>query len=202
MATADATLNSNLWQKFVEFLLNRRVRITAFIFIVLVAEDLLTRVQPHNLIDLANYQVLGGLGLVFTGLGLRTWAAGTLQKRKQLAMSGPYQLVRHPLYVGSYLMMVGFCLLVGDRENLLVVFGPILFLYILRAISEERYLAKLFPEQWPDFIRRVPRFIPRRLPTAMFEDWSLAQWLKNREYNAFGAALLGLVAIQAWHIVM
>lgn len=203
MATAaDTTLNHNLWQKFVEFLLNRRVRITAFIFIVLIAVDLLTLVQPHNLFDLTNYYVLGGLGLVFTGLGLRTWAAGTLQKRKQLAMSGPYQLVRHPLYVGSYLMMVGFCLLVGDWENLLVVFGPILFLYVLRAVSEEKYLAKLFPEQWPDFIRRVPRFIPRRLPTAMFEDWSLAQWLKNREYNAFGAALLGLVALQAWHIAM
>lgn len=200
--TADASLNSNYWQKFVEFLLHRRVRITAFIFIVLVVEDLITRVQPHNLIDLSNYQVLGGLGLVFAGLALRTWAAGTLQKRKELAMSGPYQLVRHPLYVGSYLMMVGFCLLVGDRENLWVVFGPILFLYILRAVSEEKYLAKLFPEQWPEFIRRVPRFIPRRLPTATFDDWSLKQWLKNREYNALGAALLGLVAIQAWHIVM
>ncbi len=200
--TADATLPSNLWQKFVVFLLQRRVRITAFIFIVLIVEDVLTRVQPHSLVDLRNYQVLGGLSLVFVGLGLRTWAAGTLQKRKQLAMSGPYQLVRHPLYVGSYLMMVGFCLLIGDLENLLVVFGPILFLYILRAVSEEKYLAKLFPDQWPEFVCRVPRFIPRRLPTAMFHDWSLAQWLKNREYNAFGAALLGLVAIQAWHIAM
>lgn len=200
--TADATLNSNPWHKFVEFLLYRRVRITAFIFIALVVEDLLTRVQPHNLIEVRDYHVFGGLGLVVTGLALRTWAAGTLQKRVELAQNGPYQLVRHPLYVGSFLMMVGFCLLVGDRENLWVVFGPILFLYILRAVSEEKYLANLFPEQWPEFIRRVPRFVPRRLPTAMFEDWSLAQWLKNREYNAFGAALLGLAAIQAWHIAM
>lgn len=199
---AQATMTVNLWQKFVDFLLRRRVRITAFIFIALVAEDLLTRVQPHNLLHVHDYKVAIGLALVFTGVALRSWAAGTLQKRKQLATSGPYQLVRHPLYVGSYLMMVGFCILVDDAENIWVVLGPILFLYILRAISEERFLASIFPEQWPAFAKAVPRFIPRRIPQAAFADWSFSQWLANREYQALGAAFLGLAAIQLWHVVM
>lgn len=200
--SAQAALNESVWRKGVDFLLRRRVRITVAVFVLLVVEDVLTRVQPHDLVNLRDYRVVLGLGLVFGGLALRSWAAGTLRKRKLLVMSGPYQLVRHPLYVGSYLMMLGFCLLVDDWENIVVVLGPILLLYVLRILSEEKHLAEIFPDQWPEFTQKVPRFIPRHWPKNVLADWSFAQWLKNREYQALGAALLGLAAIQTWHIAM
>jgi protein-S-isoprenylcysteine O-methyltransferase Ste14 len=148
-----------------------------------------------------DYKVLLGLGLVLAGLGLRTWAAGTLHKRTQLATTGPYELVRHPLYIGSFLMMLGFCILVDDRENIWFVLGPILGLYILRAVHEERYLAEVFPDQWPKFAQRVPRFFPRRLPTTWTADWSFTQWRNNREHRAVTATFLGLAAIQVWHVM-
>ena len=106
---ATAILHESLWQRFVAMVLHRRVRITAFVFIALLLEDVITRTAPHDLANFHDYRVLLGLGLVFSGLALRSWAAGTLHKRTQLATSGPYALVRHPLYIGSLFMMLGFC---------------------------------------------------------------------------------------------
>lgn len=202
MPNPPIAVRQSWWQVFVEVLLHRRVRITGIIFAALVIEDLITRVVPHNLLNLRDYKVLSGLGLVTMGVSLRSWAAGTLRKRLHLATGGPYQLVRHPLYIGSFLMMLGFCLLVDDPENIWFVLGPILFLYVLRAIHEEKFLAKLFPDEWPAFEQSVPRFVPRRLPSRPFADWSAAQWMKNREYQLVGAALLGLVGIQLWHVIL
>ncbi len=190
-----------LWDRFLEFVVRRRVRLTVILFTLLLAEDVWSNTDPLNLTNLADYKVLLGLGLVFSGLGLRSWAAGTLHKRTELTKSGPYGLMRHPLYIGSFMMMLGFCQLIDDPENILFVIGPVLALYIYRAIQEERFLASRFPDQWEDFSRKVPRFIPRRLPTNAFSTWQLSQWINNREYQAVGAAILGLIAIQIWQFV-
>ena len=199
---AAVGLHESLWQRFVMMVLHRRVRITVFVFIALLLEDVITRTDPHNLTNFRDYRVLLGLGLVFSGLALRSWAAGTLHKRKRLATSGPYALVRHPLYIGSFFMMLGFCALVNDEENIWFVLGPILLLYIFRALHEEKSISAAFPEQWPAYAKKVPRFIPKRLPTQMFANWNLSQWLKNREYQAVSAVLLGLVAVQVWHLML
>lgn len=191
-----------LWQKFLAFVIHRRVRITAIMFVLLLIEDVWNKTDPHNLTNLTDYKVLLGLGLVFSGLALRSWAAGTLHKRTELTMSGPYGLVRHPLYTGSFMMMVGFCQLIDDTENIWFVVGPILALYIYRAINEEKFLADKFPNQWEDFARKVPRFFPRRLPKQLFSTWDLKQWIHNREYQAVSAVVLGLIALQIWQFVV
>jgi protein-S-isoprenylcysteine O-methyltransferase Ste14 len=205
MPTQDAVVaparegpGSNLWNKFLAYVIHRRVRLTALLFVLLLAEDVWDKTDPHNLTNLTDYKVLLGLGLVLGGLALRSWAAGTLHKRTELTMSGPYGLVRHPLYVGSFMMMVGFCQLIDDAENIWFVMGPVLALYIYRAITEERFLAEKFPDQWAEFSRKVPRFFPRRLPKQLFSTWRLRQWMNNREYQAVSAVALGLVALQLW----
>ena len=187
---------SNLWKKFLAFVVHRRVPLTGILFALLLIEDVWDHTDPLNLTNLTNYKVLLGLGLVLGGLGLRSWAAGTLHKCTELTMSGPYGLVRHPLYIGSFMMMVGFCQLIDDAENIWFVVGPVLALYVYRAINEDKFLAAEFPDQWTDFARKVPRFFPRRFPKQLFSTWDLNQWIKNREYQAVSAVLLGLVALQ------
>jgi protein-S-isoprenylcysteine O-methyltransferase Ste14 len=189
------------WQKFCDFLIHRRVPITGALFAVLLLEDVWSRTSPHNLANLSDYKVLLGLGLVLSGLALRSWAAGTLHKRRVLTTSGPYSLVRHPLYLGSFMMMIGFCLLIDDRENIYFVLGPILGIYLARTLHEEKILAAAFPEQWAEFARKVPRFFPRRLPKKLFSTWSLNQWINNREYQAVSAVFLGLAALQVWQFL-
>jgi len=189
------------WQKLLSFFVRRRVRITVAIFFVLIIEDVLERVEPRNLANVGDVMVVFGLGLVLTGLALRSWAAGTLHKRTQLTKSGPYGLVRHPLYIGSMGMMLGFCMLVNDTENIWFVLGPILVLYVYRAVQEEKSLSAQFADQWGAYAKSVPRFIPRQWPKEVFATWSLKQWIKNREYQAVSAVLIGLVALQAWHLM-
>lgn len=49
-----------------------------------------------------------GVPIALVGEGLRFWAAGHLVKSREVTMSGPYRLMRHPLYVGSAIIGVGF----------------------------------------------------------------------------------------------
>ena len=56
--------------------------------------------------------VSGGIVAVL-GLAIRAWASGHIQKAKVLAISGPYAHTRNPLYLGSFLMGVGFTIAAG-----------------------------------------------------------------------------------------
>ena len=186
------------WQRCLAFLVRYRVRISLIVFVGLIAEDLLKGVKPNNLMDVGNLKSMLGLSLVVGGLALRSWAAGTLHKTTELTTSGPYALIRHPLYVGSFLMMLGFCSLIGDRNNVWFILGPFGFIYMVNLLHEERRLPKKFGARWQQYVQAVPRFVPYRLPTDGFATWSGQQWFRNREYNAVAATTLGLIAVQAW----
>jgi protein-S-isoprenylcysteine O-methyltransferase Ste14 len=186
-----------LLDALVQFLVRRRILLSAILFAVLVVKHLANGTKPHDLADLGDpYSVLG-VALVAIGLALRSWAAGILRKNAALTTSGPYRLIRNPLYVGSFLMMLGFCALLNDLGDLWFILGPVLLLYIIKVRQEERLLADLFPSQWPEYARATPRFFPR---LARFEaaDWRAAQWLRSREYRALGATIWALVAIKLW----
>ncbi len=189
------------WKKAARFAVRRRIPISLCVFIVLIAEDVLESVRPHDLTDMYDLKSVLGLGLVLGGLAVRSWAAGILRKKEQLATSGPYALVRHPLYVGSFMMMVGFCTLIGDAENIWFVLGPFVALYILGILAEERALSERFGESWQEYANAVPRLLPRRLRPEVFASWSADQWLRNHEYRAVGAVLMGLAALQVWHML-
>ena len=66
---------------------------------------LLARPRPWTL------AVGGVIGLV--GLGLRAWASGHLRKNDALAITGPYAYTRNPLYLGSFLIGIGFTVAAG-----------------------------------------------------------------------------------------
>ena len=52
-----------------------------------------------------------GAAIGGAGEALRIWAAGHLEKGREITASGPYRLTRHPLYVGSAIMGIGFWML-------------------------------------------------------------------------------------------
>jgi protein-S-isoprenylcysteine O-methyltransferase Ste14 len=130
--------------------------------------------------------------VVAPGLLIRALASGHVRKNEVLATSGPYAYTRNPLYLGSLVMGLGFC--VAARSwwvglALLVMFFAI-YLPVIR--DEEAFLRQKFPE-FEQYARRVPRMLPR-ITTQNNEDYapagfSLDLYLKHREYNALlGAA--------------
>lgn len=141
---------------------------------------------------------IGG-AVALLGLILRAWAAGHIRKNTELAVSGPYAYTRNPLYLGSFLLGIGFT--VASGQPLLGLLFAALFLGIYLPVMrvEAATLAGLFGEDYGRYSGAVPLFIPRLFPyrdergTDVKFDASL--YLRYREYRA----ALGLVI--AWSLL-
>jgi len=195
---ADSATPPSLANRLHVFLIERRVAVSMVLFTLLAVVDLIVfQRRPHDVLNLADPLAVAGVLLVLAGLLVRSWAAGTLRKYKQLITTGPYALVRNPLYVGSFLMMGGFSTLLGDWLTVVLVMGPMIVLYWLAVRDEEQGMAQAFPDQWPAYAARVPRFLPKlTLPTR--EGWSLGQWRRNHEFNAWIGAAVALAGLRVW----
>jgi protein-S-isoprenylcysteine O-methyltransferase Ste14 len=111
-----------------------------------------------------------GLGLLFfaLGLGLAIWARlhigrnwGTPMTEKddpELVTSGPYHLVRHPIYSGILVASVGTAVALSWLWLIAVVLAGVYFTY--SAAVEERYLTKQFPDTYPSYKRSTKMLVP------------------------------------------
>ncbi len=86
-----------------------------------------------------------------------------------------------------------------DIPTLVFVAGPLTLLYFVQVEFEEVRLSRMFPQVWSSYVASTPRLFPRRITKAVWHGWSQMEWLRNREYRAIGATLLGLAAVTAWH---
>ena len=78
----------------------------------------------------------------------------------ELATTGPYNVIRHPQYVGFILIMFGF-LLQWPTICTLAMFPVLVWMYIHLAHVEEREAIAAFGDAYRDYARRVPGFFPR-----------------------------------------
>jgi protein-S-isoprenylcysteine O-methyltransferase Ste14 len=197
--TMEAALSAEpIWQTF---LVTRRVTISLVLFGLLIAEDIYFGTKPqHGWFRAADGIGLTALAVIVLGLAIRSWAAGTLRKGIDLTTEGPYSLIRHPLYLGSFLVMLGFCLTVGYAHDVLVICGPIVGIYCLTMLREENRLTAKYGERWTTYAARTPRLVPY-LPTHFTPTgWSLTQWLRSREYQALLTCTIGFAALEAWRL--
>jgi protein-S-isoprenylcysteine O-methyltransferase Ste14 len=143
---------------------------------------------------------LGAIGVV-PGLLFRALASGHVRKNETLATSGPYAYTRNPLYLGSLVMGLGFCVAARSwwvAAALVVMFFAV-YLPVIR--DEEAFLRGKFPE-FEEYAGRVPRMFPRFVShvgngSEASSGFSFDLYLKHREYNA----LLGAVGIVAALVV-
>jgi protein-S-isoprenylcysteine O-methyltransferase Ste14 len=192
---------ANLLHLVAQFLVRRRILLSAMLFTGLIVEDVVTGVKPHDLVNWRDPVVVGGVLSIVLGVALRSWAVGILRKDAELTMSGPYRLIRNPLYLGSFLMMLGFCVLIDDQENILCIMLPMALIYAIKVRQEEKLLSNRFPAQWADYVRSTPRFIPRLARVNLSATWSAARWVGCREYHALAATIAALIALKAWQMV-
>lgn len=104
-----------------------------------------------------------GYLLIMAGSMGRIWCAIYIagRKNKELATDGPYSLCRNPLYLFSYLGMIGLAL--GAKNLVLAaVATPIFWAYYSVVIkSEEKILSGIFGEAFENYKRKVPAVIPK-----------------------------------------
>jgi protein-S-isoprenylcysteine O-methyltransferase Ste14 len=111
-----------------------------------------------------------GIGLALFGVGLafavwarvhigRNWATPMTQKDEpELVTSGPYRLVRHPIYSGIIVAGIGTALALSWFWLAPVGLAGIYFIY--SATVEERYLAEQFPDSYPAYKRSTKMLVP------------------------------------------
>ena len=195
---ADSSAPPTFANRLHVLLIERRVAISMALLALLVVIDVVVlRIRPHDVLNLADGFTAVGIGLVLLGLLMRSWAAGMLRKDKRLITAGPYGIVRNPLYVGSFLMMAGFCTLIGHWLTGLLVAVPMSLMYWLAVRDEELILARFFPNEWPAYAARVPRFFPR-FGWPDWHGWSLTQWRNNHEFKAWLGAAIALTGLRTW----
>src|SRR5204863_7866082 len=89
-----------------------------------------------------------GMSIAACGEALRVWAAGHLNKAREVTSSGPYRWLGHPLYVGSTIMGAGLAIACANVP-VAVLIAVYLATTVTAAIkSEEAYLRRAFGEQY------------------------------------------------------
>lgn len=123
---------------------------------------------------------LPGLLLALAGLLVRLYASGYIRKNEALATTGPYSVVRHPLYLGNLLLLAGFTVM-ADRWWALPLAAGFWFFYYPPAIEyEDRKLRRIFGAACEQWQRRTPAVLPCRLrPAAGDGHWCLRTSMKR-----------------------
>jgi protein-S-isoprenylcysteine O-methyltransferase Ste14 len=149
--------------------------------------------RSHSLTELG--QAIGLL-VSFLGLGVRLLTVGyapagtsgrntTVQVANQLNTTGMYSIVRHPLYLGNYLVMLGLILAIHSWIALFLATGIFCLFYERIMFAEERFLREQFSGDFESWADRTPAFVP-----------DLSHWVKpdesfcwrtvlRREYTGF-----------------
>jgi protein-S-isoprenylcysteine O-methyltransferase Ste14 len=109
-----------------------------------------------------------GLAIFLLGLALAVWARVYLGRNWGMPMSekvdpelvttGPYRTIRHPIYSGIILAMVGTAVAVSVYWLIAVVLLGAYFVY--SAVMEERYMAGLFPDAYPRYKQSTKMLVP------------------------------------------
>jgi protein-S-isoprenylcysteine O-methyltransferase Ste14 len=130
-----------------------------------------------------------GLAVAAAGELIRFWAAGHLQKSREVTTSGPYRFVAHPLYLGSSVIGAGLAIASGSLVVAVIVAGYLAVTLTAAIRSEEAFLRRAFGEEYEHY--RRTGVIQANRP------FSLARAMANREYRAV-VGLAVAVLLLAW----
>ena len=141
--------------------------------------------------------LLVGAIISVIGILIRAWSSGHIRKNQNLAVSGPYSYTRNPLYLGSFLLGVGFTVASGVWWLALIFVALFLGIYLPVMRVEASELTEIFGDEYREYATKVPLFIPR--PTTYKKSlmkFDSALYMRYREYQA----TLGFVF--AWSVLL
>lgn len=146
---------------------SRELGLRAVIAVIVIVLIRFGAIRNHHLTTEA-WRAGLGLAIFAVGLGFAIWARvhigrnwGTPMTQKfepELVTSGPYHLVRHPIYSGILLAGVGTA--VGLNWLWLIVVVLVGFYFVYSATVEERYMTTQFPGAYPAYKRTTKMLVP------------------------------------------
>lgn len=129
---------------------------------------LFTLVNPGSLEVHGTLLPVIGIALVVAGFAFAVWARVhigrnwgmpmTIKDEPELVTSGPYRLVRHPIYTGILTAIVGTALAVNLVALAVAVVAGVFFIY--SATVEEKNLVAIFPRAYQAYRARTKMLIP------------------------------------------
>ena len=128
-----------------------------------------------------------GLPIAVAGESIRIWAAGHLNKSREVTRSGPYRFVAHPLYLGSSILAAG--LVIAARSvPVAAIITAYLAITLTSAIrSEEAFLRRVFRDTYEEY--RHTGVVDRE------RRFSVSRAIANREYRAVAGAVVVLLLL-------
>jgi protein-S-isoprenylcysteine O-methyltransferase Ste14 len=114
--------------------------------------------------------LMGTIGVILTALGvsIAIWARMhlasnwgmpmSIKENPDLVTTGPYAYVRHPIYTGVLLAILGSAFVAGLIWSVVLLVGAMYFIYA--ATQEEKLMLNEFPEKYPTYEARTKMLIP------------------------------------------
>ncbi len=151
-----------------------------------------------------------GIVLVLLGEALRLWANGYVGHQKinstqkwrndpkigRLITAGPYAFIRHPLYVGTFLIGAGFCVVVRNVGLALAALIFFVLVYRPKAQSEEVVILEQWGEDYATYQRSVSRWFPALRPYPQRQGkWSWAGIKASKELKTLSWLIITLVVL-------
>jgi protein-S-isoprenylcysteine O-methyltransferase Ste14 len=137
--------------------------------------------------------LLVGGGIASLGAALRLWAAGHVEKSREVTSSGPYRYTRHPLYLGSTIVGVGVAVAAANLWLGLAIVGYLVSTLTAAMKAEEAHLREKFGDAYD-------RYAARQAPL-MARSFSWKRAWRNREHHALAGLVAGLslLALKVWY---
>ncbi len=141
--------------------------------------------------------IAGGI-VAFIGVAIRGWASGHIRKARELAVSGPYAYTRNPLYVGSFILGVGFTVAAGVWWLGLLFIALFLGIYLPVMRVEVGDIREIFGVDFDEYEQNVPMFIPRLTVWKKTDrEFDFQLYLQYREYRAALGTAIAIAALAA-----
>ena len=194
------------FEKQGNFLFKYRGQFPVLLFVLSVPFIYLT---DYNTISYKEYNIFMFIAISISVLGflVRFYTIGTTAKgtsgrntKEQVAdvlnSSGMYSMVRHPLYLGNYLIWLGISL-ASFNIYFVVIMSLLFWIYYERIMfAEERFLERKFGEDYLNWASKLPAFLPSILNFKKSDtNFSIITVLR-REYASVLAALVGFTFIE------
>ncbi len=104
-----------------------------------------------------------GFFLILIGGFGRIWSSLYIEGKKtiQLAHTGPYSIMRNPLYVFSLIMLIGYCCGIKSIILSIILISTYIILYVPTILYEEKILLEKHGTEFQNYLDTTPRFFPR-----------------------------------------